>query len=226
MENGSAAEIGQRLIADLRALHTPTTATVRAVRRRYSAELKAASAALVLDLADHLWVAPALRWVAYELIAAHPGAFACLTARRLEALGMGMASWDAVDSFARTLSGPAWRDGLIGDAVIERWARSPDRWWRRAALVSTVALNMRSQGGAGDVRRTLRICRKLAADPDDMVVKALSWALRELVPHDPAAVEMFLREHAGILAARVKREVRSVLATGLKNPRRRGAAGP
>ena len=50
--------------------------------------------------------------------------------------------------------------------------------------------------------------------------KALSWALRELVVHDPDAVREFLEEHEDALAARVKREVRNKLTTGLKNPRR------
>jgi 3-methyladenine DNA glycosylase AlkD len=58
----------------------------------------------------------------------------------------------------------------------------------------------------------------LMADRDDMVVKALSWALRELVVHDAAAVHRFLATHDDVLAARVKREVRNKLETGLKNP--------
>jgi hypothetical protein len=53
-----------------------------------------------------------------------------------------------------------------------------------------------------------------------MVVKAMSWALRGLVVHDPEAVRQFIGEHEDVLAARVKREVRNKLATGLKNPRR------
>jgi 3-methyladenine DNA glycosylase AlkD len=52
-----------------------------------------------------------------------------------------------------------------------------------------------------------------------MVVKALSWALRELIPHDPDAVRNFLSQHEEVLAARVKREVRNKLTTGLKNPK-------
>ena len=54
-----------------------------------------------------------------------------------------------------------------------------------------------------------------------MVVKGLSWALRELVPRDREAVVGFLEEHDGVLAARVKREVWNKLETGLKNPRSR-----
>jgi 3-methyladenine DNA glycosylase AlkD len=52
-----------------------------------------------------------------------------------------------------------------------------------------------------------------------MVVKALSWALRELSKRDPTAVQRFLEQHHGVLAARVVREVRNKLSTGLKNPR-------
>lgn len=51
-----------------------------------------------------------------------------------------------------------------------------------------------------------------------MVVKALSWALRVLVAHDPDAVRKFLEENEEVLAARVKREVLNKLTTGLKNP--------
>jgi 3-methyladenine DNA glycosylase AlkD len=79
---------------------------------------------------------------------------------------------------------------------------------------------MRSQGGYGDVDRTLVICRMLADDHEDMVVKALSWALRQLVVHDPNAVRAFLTTHDDVLAARVKREVTNKLETGLKSPRK------
>jgi len=54
-----------------------------------------------------------------------------------------------------------------------------------------------------------------------MVAKAMSWALRELAVHDPDAVREFLNEHGHVLAARVKREVRNKLTTGLKNPKQK-----
>jgi 3-methyladenine DNA glycosylase AlkD len=80
-----------------------------------------------------------------------------------------------------------------------------------------VPLSVRSQGGRGDTQRTLAICEIVLGDRDDMVTKALSWALRELVVHDRAAVEAFLAAHDHALAAHVKREVRNKLTTGLKN---------
>lgn len=211
-----AAEIDARL----QALPTSKTEPVRAVRREYSRRLAGASAQEVIALA--LQLLDRHSFVAYELVCHHRGALRSLGERELELFGRDMASWEAVDTFACYLSGPAWRERQVPDSLIEHWAHSTDRWWRRAALVSTVPLNLTARGGRGDTARTLLICRLLVADRDDMVVKAMSWALRELSRRDPQAVRDFLAEYDGRLAARVVREVQHKLATGLKNPRRTG----
>jgi 3-methyladenine DNA glycosylase AlkD len=160
------------------------------------------------------------RQLGYELLAKRPDLLVRLNDRELEALGRGNDNWASVDAYACTLAGPAWLRGQIDDAMVARWARSRDRWWRRTALVSTVALNRRSRGGRGDAERTLAVCRVLVVDRDDMVIKGMSWALRALVNVDRQAVERFLRDYRGELAARVRREVRNKLATGSKNPAR------
>lgn len=160
------------------------------------------------------------RFIAYELIAAHPEALESLTTKTLEQFGAGLNSWETVDTFGLYLAGPAWRKHQVPDSAIKGWARSKDRWRRRAALVATVPLNSKARGGNGDTARTLMICAMLVEDRDDMVEKALSWALRELAKRDPKATLQFLSEHERKLGARVLREVRNKLTTGLKNPRR------
>jgi 3-methyladenine DNA glycosylase AlkD len=97
-----------------------------------------------------------------------------------------------VDLFGVTVLGPAWRAGLVTDSKILAWGRSQDRWRRRLALVATVPLNARARRGTGNARKTLRVCRVLLGDSDDMVVKAMSWSLRELAKQDPKVVEAFL----------------------------------
>jgi 3-methyladenine DNA glycosylase AlkD len=216
-----AGEIALEIHTHLQALTVRDTPNVRRVRRTFSRALRKEDGSLVLEAARMLRSQYGYRSVPYELILAHQGAFNLLGQRELEELGQGLDSWWSVDSFSRTLSGPAWLKGLIGDEVILKWVRSPDKWWRRAALVSTAALNVRSHGGGGDVRRTLAVCRLLVDDHDDMIEKALSWALRELVVHDAAAVRDFLAEYEDRLGSRIKREVRNKLTTGLKSPRRR-----
>jgi 3-methyladenine DNA glycosylase AlkD len=210
-----AAEIDR----EIRALPGQGVQPVRAVRRAWSRRLRPAPAEVVVAVAMAL--VDRQRWVAYELLAYHSAGLDQVGVEEVKRLGEGMADWGSVDAFGCLVSGPAWRRGRIPDAAVQRWAASSDRWWRRAALVTTVPLNLRSRGGTGDAGRTLDICRRLAADGDDMVVKALSWALRELVVWDPEAVRRFLDDHHEVLAARVRREVRSKLETGRKHPARR-----
>lgn len=158
------------------------------------------------------------RFFSDELIASHKAALASLTRGDLEELGRGMEGWEEVDCFAPLLSGPAWRAGQIGDDVIADWARSEDRWWRRAALVSATRLNI--IGTKGDAKRTLAVCDILIDDRDDMVVKAMSWTLRSLAQRDPGAAAKYIEANRGRLAARVVREVGNKLRTGLKTPKR------
>jgi 3-methyladenine DNA glycosylase AlkD len=209
-----AGEVAAEIERRIRALPVPSTEAVRRLRREYSRRLRAAPPEQVLAVA--LALVDRQRWVAYELVAHHPGGLASLDLERVERLGRGIDGWGSVDAFGSIVAGPAWRLGRLPDAAVRRWAASPDRWWRRAALVATVPLNLRSKGGTGDPGRTLDICGRLVADRDDMVVKALSWALRELVVWDPGAVRGFLEAHDRELAARVRREVRSKLETGRK----------
>jgi len=210
------------LIAEATALPAPATAAMRALRRSRSARWRGREPGFILEVARELQRRRACRWMGYELIRHHRAAFTAVTDTMLEELAIGLESWDSVDGFGRILSGPAWAHGLASNALIDRWSRSGDRWLRRTALVSTIALNRPADGGRGDPERTLAICRQLAGDPDDMVVKALSWALRVLSGEDAAAVRRFLVAEDARMAARVKREVRHKLDTGLKTPRGTG----
>jgi len=158
-------------------------------------------------------------WMAVIIFKKHPTARTMIDWEYLQPLGNRMDSWGLVDAFA-SLAGPAWREGQITDETVMSWTHSENRWWRRAALVCTVFLNRKTLGGKGDTPRTLAVCKVLVCDRDDMVVKGLSWALRDLSKRDRAAAERFLNEHERELHARVKREVRNKLETGVKNPRR------
>lgn len=222
-EAQTAGELAAEIEVRLSNLPNFRIENVRALRREFSKRLSRAEPQVVVELALQLREQDDIvhRFLAYELVHHHQAALRSLGEQELEQLGNGIDSWEDVDTFACYLSGPAWREQQVPDALIERWARSPDRWWRRAALVSTVPLNNKARGGSGDAARTLLICRMLVADRDDMVVKAMSWALRELVKHDPQAVSNFLQEHRNTLAPRVIREVQNKLSTGLKNPRKR-----
>jgi 3-methyladenine DNA glycosylase AlkD len=214
-----AAEIDERLSNQ----HGANTADLRSLRREFSRRLKDAAPHVVIEIANLLLEIPRIehRFVAYELIHHHPSALSRLNAWQLEQLGRGISTWGAVDCFGIYLAGPVWRMRHVPNSMIHAWARSADRWWRRAALVSTVPLNGKSQGGTGDASRTLQVCRLLERDRDPMVVKALSWALRALARRDPRAVREYIASREEILPALALREVQNKLQTGLKNPKKR-----
>lgn len=209
----------------IRALPNLKVKNVRKVRKEFSKRLVKTSPRIVVSIAIHIirLDRPGFeyRLVAYELVSYHKAALHSLGEMELETLGQGMCRWEDVDTFACYLAGPAWRELQVPDELIYSWAGSEDRWWRRTALVCTVALNNKARGGKGDTTRTLDVCRLLVRDRDDMVVKAMSWSLRELSRRDPDAVQAFLLEYKGLLAPRVVREVNTKLTTGLKNPRRK-----
>ena len=192
--------------------------SLRKLRRELSRELRNDDPAMIARVVLRLVTrADVPRWFAYELLNHNREAAAALSVVDIEKLGHGIASWSDVDVFACYIAGPAFREGQLRAQDLRRWALSEDRWWRRAALVSTVALNNRARGGHGDAERTLAVCNFLRRDRDDMVVKAMSWALRELAKRDPRPVEKYLEAHSAELAPRVLREVGNKLRTGLKN---------
>jgi 3-methyladenine DNA glycosylase AlkD len=186
-----------------------------------SRALKGHPARTILELAQALADRGSIevRQAGYEILARHPGAMALLTRARLERLGSGNDNWAVVDAFATSVAGPAWRFGHITDADVLRWARSRDVWWRRTAIVSTVALNVAARGGRGDVDRTLRVVDASLHDLTPMLAKALSWALRSAAPHDPVAVRAFVDAHDD-LPALVRREVVTRIVKGVKVQRK------
>jgi 3-methyladenine DNA glycosylase AlkD len=230
MAQGELIEIDEfisEIDSRIRALPNLKVENVRNVRKEFSKRLVNTSPRIVVSISVHLLQLDRpgfeYRLIAYELIAYHKAALRSLGEKDLELLGKGICSWGEVDTFSCYLAGPAWREFQVPDELIYSWARSNDRWWRRAAIVCTVALNNKARGGKGDTQRTLSVCALLVSDRDDMVVKAMSWSLRELSRRDPDAIRAFLQEYTGVIAPRVVREVNTKLTTGLKNPRRKSA---
>jgi 3-methyladenine DNA glycosylase AlkD len=218
-DNKKVKHLALELDKEIKSLDEPNAANLRKVFYKFTAKLKNVSPDFTFDLARELFDGYGHQIIAYALINNHKEALQKVDEKKVHEFGRHLNSWGAVDSFAAYVAGPAWKKNQISDDLIIGWTHSEDRWWRRVALVCTIALNKKTWGGNGDIPRTLKICRLMAEDKDDMVVKAMSWALRELIPHDAETVRLFLKKYEHVLAARVKREVTNKLATGLKNPK-------
>lgn len=198
-----------------------TTADLRKITRETLEKLKQEPKPVVLECAQTLLESGTLeaRQLAYEIVSRHPGTMQDLSVDDIEELGTGNDNWASVDAFSVLITGALWLRGRIEDRTVVDWARSPDPWWRRTALVSLIPHNLKSRGGTGDTRRTLMIVDLLKGDRHPAVVKAISWALRSLVAWDAEAVRRYVEENAAALPALARREVRNKLETGVKNPK-------
>jgi 3-methyladenine DNA glycosylase AlkD len=119
---------------------------MRAVEKDLFRRLRDVPADDVVELVKTLVASDVLecRLVAYDILDRHKAAASSLECADIEALGVGLNNWLTVDSFVGLVAGLAWREGKIPDDVVHGWARSEDRWCRRAAVVCTVALNQKA----------------------------------------------------------------------------------
>jgi len=156
--------------------------------------------------------------VAYEYLGKEKKLLAQLTPADIAQLDHNQDNWVSVDCFSSYILGVVWRLGIINDDFILAKTHSSDFWIRRQALVATLGWNQKARGGTGNTEKTLMICSLFIDDHQDMINKALSWALRELTKTDKKSVVLFMEEFEPRLHGRVRREVWNKIETGLKNP--------
>ncbi len=155
--------------------------------------------------------------LAFEIIGRNRKLLAELKYEDLKDLGQNLDNWASVDTYTVGIFGVLWGKGVVKDHHIESLLASENFWERRIAVVSTVALNLKSRGGSGDTPRTIRVCESVVDERHDMIQKALSWALRELSKRDRDAVSEFMESYESRLSSRVIREVTHKLDFGTKN---------
>lgn len=99
-------------------------------------------------------------------------------------------NWDLVDLSAHRILGKAILDKILDWGILDTLAGSENMWERRAAIISTMTAI-----GAGQYGATLRIAEKLLGDREDLMHKAVGWALREVWKREPGLCERFLLTH-------------------------------
>lgn len=106
-------------------------------------------------------------------------------------LNLYVRSWGACDDFCTHALGHLFF--LFPELVREtkRWARSSDRWHRRASAVSTIySLRRRKL-----LDEAFQIADILLTDTDDMVQKGYGWMLKEASKKFPADVFNYVMIH-------------------------------
>ena len=97
-------------------------------------------------------------------------------------------SWADHDGLVHYLIGPLVAADHRRTARALRWAKSKNRWRRRAAAVSLI----RAARQKTFFPEIVRVSEALLADQDDMVQKGLGWLLREAAKADPKTTVPYL----------------------------------
>ena len=92
-----------------------------------------------------------------------------------------VSSWADHDALAHYLLAPMVATNPARCREVFRWAKSRNRWWRRAACVVLIR-GVRERQFFGQI---FRLSNQLLHDDDDMVQKGLGWLLRETAKANP-----------------------------------------
>ncbi len=99
-----------------------------------------------------------------------------------------ISSWADHDALVHFVIAPMIAAKPTRAKIVFRWARSPNRWRRRAACVALI----RGTRARMFFPEITRLSDSLLADKDDMVQKGLGWLLRETAKFDPKKTVPYL----------------------------------
>ena len=102
-------------------------------------------------------------------------------------------SWADHDALVHDLIAPMVAANPARVKKVFRWAKSPNRWHRRAACVALI----RGTRGKMFFPEIVKLSDALLADEDDMVQKGLGWLLRETAKYDPKRTVPYLMKIRG-----------------------------
>jgi 3-methyladenine DNA glycosylase AlkD len=104
------------------------------------------------------------------------------------------ANWATTDEMCGVVIGPLLVKHPELMPQMRAWARHKNMWVRRASIVGLLPPIRRGDSEAA-VDLVCEIARQLHPDPNDLIHKAVGWALREAGKIDPVRLERYLRAH-------------------------------
>jgi 3-methyladenine DNA glycosylase AlkD len=105
------------------------------------------------------------------------------------------ANWATTDTICGMLIGPLLVRHPEIAVQMRAWSKDRNMWVRRASIVGLLPL-VRAQG---EIDLVYEIAKRLHPDPNDLIHKAVGWALREAGKVDAKRLERYLRANVGVI---------------------------
>ncbi len=194
-EGGSAehAEGVQRFFKEAIESHGWCTADLRRIARQFRRDIrKNYGLQQLTDIADRLFFGSVLeeKIVAVLLLENLDSEFGDREFKLFQSWVGRISSWSDHDALVHDLIAPMVmaKPGRVKEVF--RWAKSPDRWHRRAACVALIRGSRKKMF----FREITKLSDSLLDDEDDMVQKGLGWLLRETAKFDAKRTVPYLTE--------------------------------
>ncbi len=157
----------------------------------------------LLDVADQLFQGSMLeeKVCAVMLLENQSARFSDFDFARFDSWLDRVSSWADHDALVHNVIAPMILSKPVRCQEVFRWAKSPNRWRRRAACVALI----RAAREKKFFSEITRLSNQLLRDDDDMVQKGLGWLLRETAKADAKTTLPYLmkiRESAPRLVLR------------------------
>ena len=123
-----------------------------------------------------------------------------------------ISSWADHDGLVHCLIAPMMAAKAARTKSVFRWAKSDDRWHRRAACVALI----RGARAKRFFPEIVKLSDSLLGDKDDMVQKGLGWLLRETAKFDAKRTMPYLMKIRGRAPRLVLRTACETLPAGAK----------
>jgi 3-methyladenine DNA glycosylase AlkD len=168
----------------------------------------------LIDVADHLFSGAALeeKVAAVFLLEQLDGEFGDREFKLFESWLDRISSWADHDALVHDLIAPMIAAKTVRAKALFRWARSPNRWHRRAACVALI----RGARAGMFFPEIKKLSDLLLADEDDMVQKGLGWLLRETAKFDAKRTVPYLMKIRGRAPRLVLRTACETLPVAMK----------
>lgn len=176
--------------------HGWRAADLRRAMRQYRREiLRKHDLDFLLEVSDELFSGRVLeeKVAAVLLLENMDSKFGDREFRRFEQWLDRISSWADHDALVHCLIAPMVVARPARVKNVFRWAKSPDRWHRRAACVALIK-GARARMLFPEI---VRLSNFLLADKDDMVRKGLGWLLRETAKFDVKRTVPYLMKIRG-----------------------------
>jgi 3-methyladenine DNA glycosylase AlkD len=191
------------------------TADLRRAARSFRREIRVEfDLDFLVQVADELFSGAVLeeKVVAIFLLEKLDGEFGNREFKLFESWLDRISSWADHDGVVHYLIGPMVASEPARIRNVFLWAKSPDRWLRRAACVALIR-GARARMFFPEIKK---LSDFLLADEDDMVQKGLGWLLRETAKYDAKRTVPYLMKIRGNAPRLVLRTACETLPPGVR----------